>query len=123
MNGLNDREQRLLLLLSKSSTYSTSEALASLLSVSSRTVKSDIKNINKYSNEYGFEIKSRKHYGYYIHIISQASYDELLSFISRKKINQYKNIPDNRIQRINFIIMKLLTVDYYIKIDDFADEL
>lgn len=43
MNGLNDREQRLLLLLSKSSTYSTSEALASLLSVSSRTVKSDIK--------------------------------------------------------------------------------
>ena len=123
MNGLNDREQRLLLLLSKSNAYSTSEGLASLLSVSSRTIKSDIKNINKYGNEYGFEIKSKKHYGYYIHIISQTAYNELLSFISKEKINRYKDIPENRIQRINFIIMKLLTVDYYIKIDDFADEL
>lgn len=100
----------------------TSSELASLLKVCSRTVKSDIQTLNDYLREYDVQILSLSGQGYQMVAKDPALFDQLKQTI-REKTGNSKSVSQYSYERVNYIIKKLLAVDYYLKIDDLADEL
>lgn len=116
------RLQLILMQIADSQEGQTSEQLARFVGVSSRTIKGDIKRINEILADYGAEIIAKRGRGYTFVIHDTDLYQQFLDLI-RKDEQNTGNIPQSRMQRVNYIIMKMLIVDYYIKIDDFAEEL
>ncbi len=119
-----NREKKIIELLSDSREYVTSSYLGKKANVSIRTIKNDIKELNLKTRQYGFFIESKHRYGYHLEIIDSSYYEVFINTLKYESNSRLlKELPQNRMQRINYIILKLLSVDYYIKLDDLANEL
>ena len=124
MIELNERQKRLLYLLIESSSkkeINKSSDLAKEVNASVRTVKSDIVLLREVLINYGANIISKRGRGYYVEIFNN---DLLNVFIrnNKKTLNPH-SFPKYRYERVNYIVKKLLSVDYYLTLDDFIDEL
>ena len=121
---LNNRQQQILKQLldhSSNGKYCKSLDIAKEVNTSVRTVKTDIGVLKELVKNYGGNIISKPGQGYFLEILDNDLMISLSNSI-RKTVNP-KSIPKYRYERVNYIIKKLLSVDYYLTLDDFIDEL
>lgn len=119
-----EREIKIIEYLTESEGYTTSENLAEELHVSTRTIKTDIKRLNIKTLRFGFQINAKHRYGYRLTVTDNHLYESFRNTLLFETDNHWiYSIPQNRTQRINYIILKLLSVDYYIQLDDLAEEM
>ncbi|RYL92729.1 transcription antiterminator [Sporolactobacillus sp. THM7-4] len=98
----------------------TSSEIGSLLHVSSKTIRNDVKVLNKRLESHGAHVASSRGKGYQL-IIQNGQL--LHQFIQSQVYNHRDDIPSNHRERINYLMEKLLMSSNYSKIEDLADEL
>ena len=123
MDELDFRCQRLLTELSHSERPLTSEELALMVGVTSRTIKSDLKKISSVLLPYGARLSGKPGTGYSLQVLAPEAFTDLEKLLRYEQREQYKRIPQTMIQRVNYVIMKLLSVDFYLDADDLAQEM
>ena len=97
--------------------------LASMIGVSQKTIQSDIRKINSILTENGATILSKPGVGFYIEVQNKELFDQFKKEMEESSLESKILSPVDAKGRINYIIRKLLLIDYYIKLDDLADEL
>ena len=120
---LNPRTTSILRELLKADTFVTSEYLAQVLTVTSRTIRSDIKELETIVDDYGASIKSIRGTGYQLEIDDDQAFRQLLLGIVEHEKDKYDEIPTLPEDRVRFIIKRLLLAEEYCKLDSIADEL
>ncbi|GAA4719591.1 BglG family transcription antiterminator [Brevibacillus fulvus] len=100
----------------------TSEYLARVIQVTSRTVRNELKDLDQLLAKHGAAIKSVRGTGYQLVIHDQQQFRQLLKETME---NQHfpglpPNLPEERVQ---YLIKRLLFADGYIKLEALADEL
>lgn len=121
---INDlRLQKIIKILSESSKVVTGDQLCTTVGVSSRTIRSDIKELNNIFKNHGAVILSEKGKGYILEIMDVEKFKEIYS--DEKKKDNYINLTAEA--RAEYIIMRLLlnemkNIDAITQID-LADEL
>lgn len=123
MEYISDRLEKILIGLSESDGPLTSAQLASAVKVSARTVKKDISELNEILKDYDAEILAKTGVGYQLSIGDRFLYDQFLTEIKRRELHTAQTIPKYRYERVNYMVKKLLTVDYYLTLEDLIDEL
>ncbi|MEG0661615.1 MAG: BglG family transcription antiterminator [Anaerorhabdus sp.] len=101
--------------------YVTSEELASILEVSSRTIRSDLKDLSEQLINHGVEIISKPKYGNKLHILNQKKLDEFITEITKDE--EECLIPSNSQERVQYLLEYLLAADSFVKIDDLCESL
>lgn len=101
----------------------TSAYLAQATGVTARTIKHDVAEINALLADYGAAVVPRYGKGYQLRVDNEFLFQGLLSEFKNQDLAIGLNLPDSRFERVNYIIKKLLAVDYYISLDDLAQEL
>lgn len=100
----------------------TSKQLSLICGISIRTVKSYIQELNVFLAPYNIQIHSQSGKGYWI---EKTAYVRklVLSLCEHKAMTKDEEIPKFNYERINYLIKKLLVVDYHIKLEDLMDEI
>jgi lichenan operon transcriptional antiterminator len=101
----------------------TSEHLAKVNQVTSRTARSDIKELDAILSKFGAEIKSVRGTGYELIIQDDQLYRKLLSEVFLEDYCLQENLPNLPEERVQFLIKRLLLTEGYIKLEELADEL
>ena len=101
----------------------TSMELSAFVKASVRTVKSDISQINKKLAPLNLHIYSEPHKGYWVNHEELKRVKEIDEMLDEKIVRQYDDTPKTSYERINYIIKKLLVIDYHIKLEDLMDEI
>lgn len=122
-NLLSTRLNKILDKLINSNEYLTSAYLAKLSGVSSRTIRSDIKELNEFLILYDMKIISVKGKGSKLDIKNKKHLKKLLKDISVRDELELNTIPDFPHQRIIYIIKRLLSTNNPITLEKLADEL
>ncbi|TYS46839.1 BglG family transcription antiterminator [Bacillus infantis] len=120
---LNTRMSSILKALIETDDVITSEYLANIIQVTSRTIRNSIKELNMLLAENGAEIKSVRGTGYKLTVGDDAKFQNLLFRVAGEdslKSGHIPNLPEDRVQ---FLIKRLLFADKYVKLDDLAEEL
>ena len=112
-------------LMSVQSTLSTvtSEYLATVNQVSSRTIRTDIKQLDDILSQYGAKIKSARGTGYELSVLDEKQFHQLLKELSANQLFDSTSIPTVPDDRVHYLIKRLLLADEYLKLEDLADEL
>ena len=122
MSSITPRLKKVLYRLLESKNEVTSKNLAISAGVSTRTIKKDIIELNTLLEEYGAEIEAHLGKGYQLIQKDEFLFSQLLLTMKNEE-NQADEIPRYRYERVNYIIKKLLAIDYYISQDFLIDEL
>lgn len=101
----------------------TSDYLASINQVTSRTTREDIKNLDVLLSENGAQVKSLKGKGYELSIHDDQLFRKYLKVIVQDSPSQHQNMPDLPEERIKYLIKRLLLANKHVKLDSLADEL
>lgn len=115
---MNEKHIALLKLLGDND-YQSAEILSKKLSVSEKTVRNWIKEINIYLKKYNSEIVSKSSKGYKL---AKASDFELISIINSKSLNN-RNIPSNSSERKSSILKYVISNPNKVNADFFAKKL
>ncbi|WP_117168313.1 BglG family transcription antiterminator [Paraliobacillus sediminis] len=116
---MNTRHQQILKELIRESTPVTSEYIASLIQVTSRTIRNDIKQLNEILVDSGANIISERGHGYHLDIFEQ---DEFKNFI-HTMMEMDESVPVEPEDRVHYLVRKFLLNPTYLKIEDLADDL
>jgi len=95
----------------------TSEQLGKILSVSERTIRNRIKDINEMLINHGGVVVSQRGQGYHLDIINNDLFGKWLDSIH----DEAEIIPNSPEERANYIINYLLDQKEYVLIDDLCD--
>lgn len=117
------REKIILNELVSEKKFITSEELSQIANVTSRTIRDDMRKIKAEIEEHGASIESHSGIGYKIIINNYKLFGEFINTLKIKEVAQYEEIPDDSNDRINYLIKKLITIDFPIKIEELMDEL
>jgi lichenan operon transcriptional antiterminator len=101
----------------------TSEYLANVIQVTSRTIRNDIKELETLLSKYGASIKSIRGAGYKLKIHDDKVFRKFLleEFQSEKlKPSMLPNSPE---ERVHYLMKRLLLTENFLKLEDLADEL
>ncbi|NRD76314.1 transcription antiterminator [Bacillus sp. BRMEA1] len=120
---LNSRMTSILRELMKAETPVTSEYLAKVLAVTSRTVRNDIKELEATVEDFGASIKSIRGTGYQLEIHDDQIFRQLLLGIVDQDKENDDEIPTMPEDRILYVIKRLLLAEDYCKLDCLADEI
>ncbi|MDK9868816.1 BglG family transcription antiterminator [Staphylococcus equorum] len=103
-----------------SSTYISGEFIGKSLSVSPRTVRNDLKELNESEKEFGFYIFSKKSVGYKLIIKNKEKFNLFLNdqYLKDELLNF-----NNQDSRVRYIFSQLLVLDNYVKIDDLSERM
>ncbi|MCR6109829.1 transcription antiterminator [Bacillus sp. A301a_S52] len=101
----------------------TSDYLANVNRVSPRTIRADIKLLNKQLRSHDATIVSIRGKGYRLVIYDNEQFRKFLQAVVETKHNHNDTVPDTPEERIVFVMKKLLLAEGYVKIDDLADAL
>ena len=110
-------------LLETKEQYVTSNDLAVFCHVSVRTIKNDIKYINEILKHNGAEVSAELFTGYTLIVSDRYLFNQFLSDNSVLAGTSAVMKPVYPYERINYIIKKLLAIDYYVSIENLMDEL
>ncbi|ALP38457.1 PTS fructose transporter subunit IIA [Paenibacillus sp. IHB B 3084] len=97
-----------------------SEHLAKLIQVTSRTVRSDIRELDEFLAKHGASIQPVRSRGYELKITDDRSFRTLLQQLFLYNEPDDPNSPEYR-QR--YLISRLLLTENYLKLEELADEL
>lgn len=99
----------------------TSDYLAKSLGVTSRTIRSDLKQMSEEGKALGLEIVPFRGVGYVLRFQDEQSHRRLVSWLAEDR--EPANIPTLPGERVNYILRKLLIAKDYITLEQLADEL
>ena len=117
---LNERLKGIIRILKDTQDYITSKQLADQMDISVRTIKSTLKGLKMELTAYGAELEIKRGVGYRLHILNEEAFLPIKNRIQSESPRQF---PHTQKERSIYIIRKLLSLDYPIKLDDLADEL
>lgn len=109
-------------LLSESPTYLTSEELSSLLSVSTKTIRNEIKDLDLIFRKNGAHIESKSGYGFRFEVSDMELFREFIA----NKWHEYAFIDEAlsfKTSRVQFLLKTLLFEKEYVKAVDLCDRL
>lgn len=110
-----------LLQLLQEDTYTSSEILAFSLDVSSRTIRNELKIVNKRLENYGATIISKPRYGFKIQINDFNEFRSYLKTVEEKIKKTHKSIDSHN--RFLYILDLLLNNDSFIKLEQLCQTL
>lgn len=100
--------------------YISSESLATRFSVTDRTIRNDIQEINLVLSENGAVIKLKRKFGYYIEVTEDSLFKKFLEDLDN---NMKSNMElETSKDRIRYILRLLLEADNYISLDEIMDK-
>lgn len=102
---LTKRQVRVLQLLCKSKFGYTSNYLSEVLSVSTRTIRTDINVINTYLNKFDCTVKASKKSGYYLELSENDKVNDVLSSLISQTNSE---LPSISIERQYFLLSKVM---------------
>ena len=102
--------------------YRTANGLAKELGVSSKTVRNQIKSLNKLLHDYGGRVEAKHAVGYRLTVHNAAKLKELEKLMQNYTY-QRSVIPNSSRERIQYLLEYLLNTDRYVKLDDLSDQL
>ena len=116
------RHKALFLLLLRSDDFITSDELADKLSVTSRTIKSDIKSISRNLEETaaGIRIDAKRSKGVRVVFESEALKNATKEYF---KIYQVNNIGTDFEKRVTYIVRRLLSARQPVRVEKLQEEL
>lgn len=117
---LNERRTIIIRILKEHDDYVTSKELAEKLDISVRTIKSIIKDLKMEVRPFGAELEMKRGVGYRLHIHNEKAFLPIANDINKESLQLF---PHTQKERSMYIIRKLLSLDYPVKLDDLADEL
>lgn len=123
MDQLHKKQSLLFHQLSEEKKPVTSHQLALQIGVSIRTIKTYVKEINMCVAPFGVSICSKARIGYWIEKDENADMEKIYAIMDKNIVIKYDETPKYNYERINYIIKKLLVVDYHIKMEDLMDEI
>lgn len=123
MSPLHKKQSLLLNQLLEENKPITSNQLSLIVGVSVRTIKTYIQEINERIKPYGVSICSKAREGYWIEKAADADVKQIYALMDKQAVVKYDETPKYNYERINYIIKKLLVVDYHIKMEDLMDEI
>lgn len=112
------RHKQILHILLRSETPLTSSELAEKLHVSSRTIKSDMLSLKSCLTKENVQLVSQKGVGYSI----QDNHSQLENQLVVRYLN-INSIPSEFLDRINYLIRRLISASDYLKIETLAEEM
>ncbi len=120
---LNKRLLKILNEFVSNSGYLTSSYLSKVVGVTPRTIRSDLKELDKFISPDGAKINSSKGIGYKLEIIDDIKFSDCLKTIFKNNDNKEESIPILPEERVEYIIRKLLETDSCITLEELCDEL
>lgn len=101
----------------------TSQELALATGVSTRTIKKDVRDLADILENYGASIEVKLAKGYSLKVNDDFLFNQFL--IAQRSLDRRpgQEIPEYRYERVNYIIKKLLAIDYSIRLEYLIDEL
>lgn len=99
----------------------SSEYLAKLLNVSSRTIRTDLKELSALLSTHGATVKSLKGAGYQLEIHDEQRFRHLLKQLKENEAATPQQVSGSSEGRHRFLIRKLLLTEEYFKLEDLAD--
>ncbi|MFS0774761.1 BglG family transcription antiterminator [Neobacillus sp. 3P2-tot-E-2] len=117
---LNPRLTAILRELMRARSAITGEDLASIIQVTSRTVRNDMKELDSVLARKGGAIKSVRGIGYELVIQEDHLFKEFLQSHFQNENGASPATPEDRLR---YLMKRLLLADGYLKIEDLADEL
>ncbi len=106
-----------------SETPVTSEYLANIIQVTSRTIRDDIKILDQSLRDKGAKINSIRGTGYELNIIDDHQFRSYLQTFVEQEKNGGQIIPDSPDDRVKYLIQRFLLVEGYLKLDNLCDEM
>lgn len=100
---ISSRQEKIIKILLEKNKVATGDELCTAICVSSRTIRSDIKGLNKIIEKEGAVIQSEKGKGYYIEIFDEKKFKNFYN-MSNEDNSMILNTED----RVEYIIMRLL---------------
>ncbi len=97
--------------------YTTASTLAQMQHVSSKTVRNELKNLNRTLGPYGMEIESKNGAGYRLLVLDENGRRDFENRLWEQE-EERSGVPDSPEERINYLINYLLREDDYVKLDD-----
>ncbi|QWU13137.1 lichenan operon transcriptional antiterminator [Paenibacillus sophorae] len=104
-------------------TVVTSEYLANVIGVTSRTIRNDMKDLEDMLSQHVAVIHSVRGIGYKMQILDDSLFCKLLQEMIRNDSSQHGMIPNTPEERIRYLIKRLLLTEEFVKLEDLADEL
>jgi lichenan operon transcriptional antiterminator len=101
----------------------TSEYLANVIQVTSRTVRNDIKDLDEILSKHGASIKSVRGKGYELVVQDDVLFRKLLQNTFQSDPFTHETVPNSSEERVQYLIKRLLLSEGYVKLEDLADEL
>lgn len=120
---LNTRMTVIIRELMKADTPVTSEYLAKVLDVTSRTIRNDVRELESIVKDFGAEVKSIRGTGYQLLVHDDHLFRQLLQEAADNKLEKNGEIPTLPEDRVRYVIKRLLLTEEYIKLETIADEL
>lgn len=120
---LNNRMRTILRELYTSPSPLTSEEIAAVVNVSSRTVRNDMKEMNDILTQHGASILAKRGTGYKLNVMDEDAFRRFLLQQTAKNGPVDKHLPDTPEERTSYFIKRLLLTDDYVRLEDLADEL
>ena len=117
MDTITKRQQRILLTFLDSTQFLTSQSLATLFNVSTKTIRNEVKILNNEIQDFAF-IESIPARGFQLKIKNQERFESF-----KKTFNNDWNdfIPSTPLERAYYILGLMLKEKDFIKIDDISD--
>lgn len=116
---MNTRQQKILKELRLAQEPLTSSEIGSLLQVSSKTIRNDVKELNEQLESYDAYVSSTRGKGYQLIIQNERLFQQFI----QSQHDPQDDIPSNHQERVSYLMEKLLMSSDYNKIEDLADEL
>ncbi len=101
----------------------TSEYLANVAEVTSRTIREDVKTLDHILVKHGACINSLKGKGYQLVIENDLEFRNFLNDEIKDETSEAQPSPDLPEDRIQYLIRRFLLAENYLKLDDLADEM
>jgi lichenan operon transcriptional antiterminator len=120
---LNTRMTVIIRELMKADTPVTSDYLAKVLDVTSRTIRNDVRELESIVKDFGAEVKSIRGTGYQLLVHDDHMFRQLLQEAADNKLEKNGEIPTLPEDRVRYVIKRLLLTEEYIKLETIADEL
>ncbi|MFC6464496.1 BglG family transcription antiterminator [Marinilactibacillus sp. GCM10026970] len=116
------RQLKILKKLSSAHQPVTSDQLASLIEVSSRTIRKDIKTLNDELEQSGAYIYALKGKGFELVVKDQNLFDRYVQELD-PTFNQNLDLPDTPNERIKYLLNLILRKNEPIKLDDLSEQI
>ncbi|MFJ5758991.1 BglG family transcription antiterminator [Neobacillus sp. NPDC093182] len=120
---LNSRLKKLIIELLSHKEPVTSEYLAKVLGVTSRTIRNDVKTLNLELKKIGVQIEASRGVGYFIDSALGQQVTELIEELFMLQEEEHGNTPVLPEERILYILKRIIMADDFIAAEQLANEL